>query len=58
VVGLVFVLFLVFFVKMVLVETACLTALLAKIRCLSTKQEGFEPLKLSHSHHLHATSLL
>lgn len=44
--------------KMVLVEAACLTALLAKICCLSTEQEQFVLLKLSYSHHLHAASLL
>ena len=47
-----------FFVKMVLVEAACLTALLAKICCLSTEQECFVLPKLSYSHHLHAASLL
>lgn len=46
------------FVRMVLVEAACLTALLAKICCLSTEQERLVPLKLSYSHHLHAASLL
>lgn len=47
-----------FFVKMVLVEAACLTALLAKICCLSTEWERFVLPKLSYSHHLHAASLL
>lgn len=47
-----------FFIKMVLVEAACLTALLAKICCLSTERERFVLPKLSYSHHLHAASLL
>lgn len=41
-----------------LVEAACLTALLAKICCLSAEQERSVPWKLSYSHHLHAASLL